>query len=744
MAQPDTPVAAAAAAVVLNPAEPGEPARQEDGGPQLSAYELARLDRIRANEAKLVELGITKMKDSMVSELNAQKLAKKKTVSSKRSGKKRVRVEAQGALRKSSRSSARRKVNYSGNWGDMQYRAALRASMFGRERKKKQSKKKVMLGASRYGMTRKEWRHFALSDVDKTITGQEVAYPLKLSSIGVTILSLGKLKTGDSKKVLNKYWSNSGCLFHHPYPIGYSACFNHWNQRFVMTIEDSPDGKSGPVFKVTNEAGLGFVGTSPTNPWTAHCLARRTGERISGPLHFGFSDRVTVRLICQLEGYRELYENKFEESPPSWLTNSELDAIKGATNSAAAPATAAVSEPPLPIKEKESTATRKMFRAAINTDTSGNDWKSPKVPLLQMRAFTNSIERRYSIGEKVRVRWSDTEEYEGWVLSINVKDKEQVEEEPRKKWKRTTFLARKRKGKRGKQKQTKSVHAAENKLKVKPIATLDILYEDGEMGLDEPIYSLSKSRLPHASFCPGDVPLPSALDVKFREDLDRVQHWVPMAGKIRELNNSEILVWEGQWEYGEVNLDFRYALRSIIQDSPVALGSPLPFCTRGYGYFCYESAVEGENGGTTVKRERILEREMQIHIVPQRNTGIGQTKSNGNGNDRSASSSIFDVYGGGWNATFGNFRVRGTYDADSSRMIVERGYVTLQKPATAAVSEEDSLKYVGAHVEKMFAAHAGKFKGTVIEHNSVTGYRIKYEDGDIEDVTHAELLQILL
>ena len=37
-------------------------------------------------------------------------------------------------------------------------------------------------------------------------------------------------------------------------------------------------------------SGEEFAGTSPTHPWTAVCLSKRLGTRISGPLFFGFSD----------------------------------------------------------------------------------------------------------------------------------------------------------------------------------------------------------------------------------------------------------------------------------------------------------------------------------------------------------------------------------------------------------------------------------------------------------------------
>lgn len=46
------------------------------------------------------------------------------------------------------------------------------------------------------------------------------------------------------------------------------------------------------------QTGAVFSGASPTKPWTDVCIAHRTGQRISGPLFFGFSDPVTQRAIA--------------------------------------------------------------------------------------------------------------------------------------------------------------------------------------------------------------------------------------------------------------------------------------------------------------------------------------------------------------------------------------------------------------------------------------------------------------
>ena len=67
-------------------------------------------------------------------------------------------------------------------------------------------------------------------------------------------------------------------------------------------------GESGPVFRVTDTADRArtFVGPTPTRPWTDVCVAHRTGQRISGPLFFGFSDTVVQRAVSTLYSPAEL------------------------------------------------------------------------------------------------------------------------------------------------------------------------------------------------------------------------------------------------------------------------------------------------------------------------------------------------------------------------------------------------------------------------------------------------------
>lgn len=53
-----------------------------------------------------------------------------------------------------------------------------------------------------------------------------------------------------------------------------------------------------PTQVIDQDSGAVFAGSSPTKPWTDVCVAHRTGQRISGPLFFGFSDPLTQRAIA--------------------------------------------------------------------------------------------------------------------------------------------------------------------------------------------------------------------------------------------------------------------------------------------------------------------------------------------------------------------------------------------------------------------------------------------------------------
>lgn len=157
-------------------------------------------------------------------------------------------------------------------------------------------------------------RHRSLNDLLGEHANATVVAPFTCRNSGVTVWNLGEIHRGDFQ---HRYWSSSGCLYHHAYPVGYAATKAEWNRTFLCTIAK---GEFGPVFTVSEVADAdlarlasggaegssavayraSYAGATPTKPWTSACVARNTGRRISGPLYFGFSDPVTMLAIYAL------------------------------------------------------------------------------------------------------------------------------------------------------------------------------------------------------------------------------------------------------------------------------------------------------------------------------------------------------------------------------------------------------------------------------------------------------------
>ncbi len=117
----------------------------------------------------------------------------------------------------------------------------------------------------------------------------------------MTVWELGQVQR---ESFAPRFWSSKGCLFHHAYPVGYRASKSHFGRAYTMQVLA---GDAGPRFRVTDDAtGAAHEGPSPTQPWTAVCVAKRLGTRISGPLFFGFSDPITMRALGALYTHAEL------------------------------------------------------------------------------------------------------------------------------------------------------------------------------------------------------------------------------------------------------------------------------------------------------------------------------------------------------------------------------------------------------------------------------------------------------
>ena len=128
-----------------------------------------------------------------------------------------------------------------------------------------------------------------------------VSAPFTLASLRVSVLDLGAIHRGPFPQ---NYWSSRGCIYHHPFPVGYRARKTHFGREWEMRIDA---GECGPSFVVTDVAtGELHAGDSPTQPWTKVCVKKGLGTRISGPQFFGFSDPVTMRALSTLCSPSEL------------------------------------------------------------------------------------------------------------------------------------------------------------------------------------------------------------------------------------------------------------------------------------------------------------------------------------------------------------------------------------------------------------------------------------------------------
>lgn len=77
---------------------------------------------------------------------------------------------------------------------------------------------------------------------------------------GVTVWELGQIHRG---AWAHRFWSSSGCLFHHAYPVGYRASKVQFGRTYEMTIEAGP---TGPIFKVRSSREGAVVGR-----WACQC-----------------------------------------------------------------------------------------------------------------------------------------------------------------------------------------------------------------------------------------------------------------------------------------------------------------------------------------------------------------------------------------------------------------------------------------------------------------------------------------
>ena len=131
----------------------------------------------------------------------------------------------------------------------------------------------------------------------------------------VTVVEVGEVVSGGTRRFASEFWSRSGCLYHHPYLIGYKAEKVFQGRVYLMEIVD---GEDRPMFRVTDKEAPAktFVGETPTAPWYDLLISKRLGTRISGPQFFGFSERTTMAAIgFQLEksGEKEMLKQCYSK-----------------------------------------------------------------------------------------------------------------------------------------------------------------------------------------------------------------------------------------------------------------------------------------------------------------------------------------------------------------------------------------------------------------------------------------------
>jgi hypothetical protein len=282
--------------------------------PPLTDYEQERAAKIAENRRKMAQLGLLEASAKWTSscgrtrhsagwvgtEQQGPRLKKAKTVSTR------------SPTRRSNRLASGR-VN--APIGNEDYRAPIPVA-------DKKSNEDNDIGSTLIGFTRKGTprRSVVLPASSTTIIA-----PFSLRSIGTTVWELGTLYGGPWSK---RYWSSAGCLYHHAYPIGYRATKIQFGKTYEMRIQR---GTKGPKFEVIDTVtGDIFVGDSPTNPWTEVCLSLKTGQRISGPLFFGFSDPTTQAAIASTlydeATLKAAITGNIPEAPSEHLSSEELAA----------------------------------------------------------------------------------------------------------------------------------------------------------------------------------------------------------------------------------------------------------------------------------------------------------------------------------------------------------------------------------------------------------------------------------
>ncbi len=240
----------------------------------LTEYEQLRAMRIRENRQRLKALGVVDTVESLA----------------KQTRKRRVQRRAKAMTAK------RRTNGADGGPAEMETEAPARRSKRLREADEaKEHADFAQLDEAPDETTRRPKKRSRLLNFnDHEMSSLRVETPFTLLAEKVTVLELGSVWRSNYAQ---NYWSSSGCKFHHAYPVGYRATKVVFGKTYEQSIEE---GETGPVFSVRDTVtGKEWRGETPTNPWTAVCISQNTGQRISGPKFFGFSDLFTLKALAK-------------------------------------------------------------------------------------------------------------------------------------------------------------------------------------------------------------------------------------------------------------------------------------------------------------------------------------------------------------------------------------------------------------------------------------------------------------
>ena len=280
----------------------GEGGKKREGKTQ---YEIERDAKVRENEARMRALGIDGLAEKLA--MDAAKRKKKKKKKKKKTNK---RAPPRDDATTTTRMTRRQRMISNETVEEKEAREAA----------ERVQREEANVGArnGRGGHGRAKTRGLEFPNVKEEFPlceGVFGPFTMKTPKTNgpITVLSVGAPVGGGRRRFESEFWSRAGCLYHHPYLIGYKAEKTFQGRVYVMEIVD---GEDRPMFRVTDKENPGktFVGETPTAPWYDLVVSKRLGTRISGPQFFGFSERMTMAAIgFALNGDEEMLKQCYSK-----------------------------------------------------------------------------------------------------------------------------------------------------------------------------------------------------------------------------------------------------------------------------------------------------------------------------------------------------------------------------------------------------------------------------------------------